>query len=46
MLKPPDHDARRNTNFSGKCLDRRLAEIYFKGDKENEDRGRILRNYR
>lgn len=29
MLKPPDHDARRNTNFSGKCLDRRLAEIRF-----------------
>lgn len=23
-----------------------LVEIYFKGDKENEDRGRILRNYR
>jgi hypothetical protein len=23
-----------------------LIEIYFKGDKENEDRGRILRNYR
>jgi len=22
-----------------------LAEIYFKGDKENEDRSRILRNY-
>lgn len=23
-----------------------FVEIYFKGDKENEDRGRILRNYR
>jgi hypothetical protein len=23
-----------------------LVEIYFKGDKEDEDRGRILRNYR
>jgi len=23
-----------------------FLEIYFKGDKENEDRGRILRNYR
>lgn len=23
-----------------------LVEIYFKGDKENEDRGRILGNYR
>ena len=23
-----------------------LVEVYFKGDKENEDRGRILRNYR
>jgi hypothetical protein len=22
-----------------------FVEIYFKGDKENEDRGRILRNY-
>jgi len=22
-----------------------LVEIYFKGDKENEDRSRILRNY-
>jgi hypothetical protein len=23
-----------------------LIEIYYKGDKENEDRGRIIRNYR
>jgi hypothetical protein len=23
-----------------------LIEIYYKGDKENEDRDRILKNYR
>lgn len=29
MLKPLEHDTGRNTNFSGKRLDRRLAEIRF-----------------